>query len=129
MAMQAHISQIASLASLPISVLFGGIGGIAARQGAGVAIPAMFLKFSRGDESEADFLGTQYMYAAGYDPTGAVSIFEKLMSLRKTQPGLAARILADHPMDADRIDKTQKEIQRILPSKPEFVVNTSEYTG
>jgi predicted Zn-dependent protease len=130
MTCRATKGQIASAASIPLSILLpGGWGGVAARQGVSMGIPVAFLKFSRGDESEADFLGTQYMYAAGYDPTGAISIFEKLMALRKTQPGLAARILADHPMDADRIDKTQKEIDRILPSKPEYVVNTSEYTG
>jgi beta-barrel assembly-enhancing protease len=129
MTCRATKGQIASAASIPLSILLpGGWGGVAARQGVAMGIPVAFLKFSRGDESEADFLGTQYMYAAGYDPTGAISMFEKLMSLRKTQPGVAARILADHPMDADRIDKTQKEIDRILPSKPEYVVNTSEYT-
>jgi predicted Zn-dependent protease len=129
MTCRATKGQIAGIASIPAVILLpGGMGGVAARQGISMGIPLAFLKFSRGDESEADFLGTQYLYAAGYDPTGAVSIFEKLMSLRKTQPGLAGRILADHPMDADRIDRTQKEIDRILPSKPEYVVNTSEYT-
>ena len=39
------------------------------------------------------------MYSAGYDPTGAVSIFEKLEALQKTQPGKVARVLATHPMD------------------------------
>src|SRR5437870_1188439 len=82
--------------------------GMAARQGANMAIPAMFLKFSRADESEADYLGTQYMYAAGYDPTGAVSIFEKIESLNRSKPGAMARIFSTHPMDADRIQKTQK---------------------
>src|SRR5450432_3442600 len=127
MTRQATKSQIANLATLPLSVLFGGIAGMAARQGAGVAIPTMFLKFSRADESEADYLGTQYMYAAGYDPTGAVSIFEKIESLSKAKPGVMGRIFSTHPMDADRIQKTQKEIQRILPAKEEYVVSTSEY--
>jgi predicted Zn-dependent protease len=129
MTCRATKGQIASAASIPLSILLpGGWGGVAARQGVSMGVPLAFLKFTRGDESEADFLGTQYMYAAGYDPTGAVSMFEKLMSLRRKDPGLAGRILSDHPMDADRIDKTQKEIARILPSKPEYVVNTSEYT-
>jgi beta-barrel assembly-enhancing protease len=105
-----------------------GIGGIASREAISFGVPMAFLQFSRSDESEADYLGTQYMYAAGYDPNGAVSIFEKLSVLQKTQPTLASRILATHPMDADRIDKTEKEIQRILPAKSEYIVNTSEYT-
>src|SRR5581483_12224774 len=88
-----------------------------------------FLKLSRGAETEADYLGTQYMYAAGYDPTGAITIFEKLESLQKSKPGVFGRVFSTHPMDSDRIDKTQREIQRILPSKPEYVVTTSEYTA
>jgi predicted Zn-dependent protease len=109
-------------------LLGGGWGGLAGREALAAAVPMAFLKFSRSDETEADYLGTQYMYAAGYDPTGTVSIFEKMLALRRTQPGLAARVLSTHPMDADRIDRTEKEIQRILPSRAEYVVNTSEYT-
>jgi predicted Zn-dependent protease len=122
-------SQIASIATIPLSVLLGGWGGYAARQGANAAIPAAFLKFGRKDETEADYLGVQYMYAAGYDPTAAISIFEKIESLNKKRPGLMDRIFSTHPMDADRIQKTEKEIARILPDKPEYVVNTSEYTS
>ena len=108
-------------------VLGGGLGGYAARQGMGVLIPTAFLKFSRQDESEADYLGTQYLYAAGYDPSGAISIFEKIEALSRTKPGFAARIFSTHPMDSDRIRKTQQEIEQILPAKSEYLVNTSEY--
>jgi len=109
-------------------LLGGGWAGMAGRDAMTAGLPMAFLKFSRADETEADYLGTQYMYAAGYDPTGAVSIFEKLLALQRKQPGLAERVLSAHPMDADRIDRTEREIQRILPSRPEYVVNTSEYT-
>jgi beta-barrel assembly-enhancing protease len=121
--------EIASVAGGIGGVILGrGIGGVAAREATSFGLPMAFLKFSRSDESEADYLGTQYMYAAGYDPNGAVTIFEKLAALQKTQPNLAARLMATHPMDNDRIDKTEKEIQRILPAKPDYVVTTSEYT-
>ena len=93
----------------------------------GVGAQTAFLKLSRAAESEADYLGTQYLYAAGYDPTGAISIFEKIESMQKSKPGAFGRIFSTHPMDADRIDKTQQEIQKILPAKPEYVVTTSEY--
>jgi predicted Zn-dependent protease len=119
MTCQATKAQIARA----IGAIPGGWGGLAVRQ----AIPMTFLSFSRHDESEADYLGVQYMYAAGYDPTGAVSIFEKLESMRKTEPGAVARIFSTHPMDSQRIDKTEKEIQAILAAKPEYVVTTSEY--
>jgi predicted Zn-dependent protease len=92
-----------------------------------MGVPAAMLRFDRKDESEADYLGVQYMYAAGYDPTGAISIFEKLQSLQRKQPGVLDRLFSTHPMDSDRIQKTEKEIGRILPERPEYVVNTSEY--
>lgn len=130
MTRQATKSQIVGLASVPVGVLLGGgLGGAVVRQGANVGIPAAFLHFTRKDETEADYLGVQYLYAAGYDPNGAISIFEKLESLERKQPGTVARIFSTHPMDASRIQKTEEEIGRILPAKDEYVVNTSEYTA
>ncbi len=130
MTRQATKSQIINLAGTAGGVILGGgIGGAVARQGAGVGIPAAILHFTRKDESEADYLGVQYLYAAGYDPNGAISIFEKLESLERKQPGTVARIFSTHPMDATRIQKTEQEIGRILPAKAEYVVNTSEYTA
>jgi predicted Zn-dependent protease len=130
MTRQATKSQIASLAGIPVGVILGGgLGGAVVRQAANVGVPAAFLHFTRKDESEADYLGVQYLYAAGYDPTGAISIFEKLESLQRKQPGTVARIFSTHPMDATRIQKTEEEIGRILPAKDEYVVNTSEYTA
>src|SRR6516225_4636553 len=127
MTRQATKSQIASLATLPLSVLLGGWAGVAVRQGATVAVPMTLLSFSRSDEAEADYLGLQYMYAAGYDPTAVISVFEKLDALNRRKPGAVSRLLSTHPMDADRIRRAQKEIQEILPAREEYVVNTSEY--
>jgi predicted Zn-dependent protease len=128
MTCQASKGEIANIASIPASILLGGgLGGYAARQAMGIGAQTAFLKLSRAAESEADYLGTQYLYAAGYDPMGAISIFEKMESMQKRQPGVFGRVFSTHPMDAERIDKTQQEIQKILPAKPEYVVTTSEY--
>ena len=128
MTRQATRSQIVNLAGVPVGVILGGgIGGAVARQGANVGIPAAFMHLTRQDESEADYLGVQYVYAAGYDPNGAISIFEKLESLERKQPGTVARIFSTHPMDAARISKTEQEIESILPARDEYVINTSEY--
>jgi beta-barrel assembly-enhancing protease len=128
MTRQATRNDIARIGTIPLGGILGGWAGYGARQAAGVAIPMTFLSFGRKDEAEADYLGVQYMYAAGYDPNGAIGIFEKLEALERNRPGVVSKLFATHPMDADRIAKTQQEINRILPSRPDYVVTTSEYS-
>ncbi len=124
---RASKQELMSFGSIPLGILLPGWGGLAARQAAVMGRALASQSFSRRDESDADYLGLQYMYAAGYDPNGAISIFEKLEALEKQKPGAFSKLLATHPMDSDRIAATQREIDRILPSKPEYVVTTSEY--
>jgi len=128
MTRQATKSQIANIATIPLSVILGGWAGYGARQASGLAIPMTFLSFSRHDESEADYLGIQYLYATGYDPTAAVSLFEKLDSLQRKKPSAFSRIFSTHPPDGARMEKVQQEIQQILPARPEYVINTSTYS-
>src|SRR5581483_814168 len=81
----------------------------------------------RGFEREADYLGLQYLYKTGYDPTSFVDFFEKVQSMEKKKPGTMSKVFSTHPMTDDRIKTAQAEIQKILVSKPEYVVNTSEF--
>jgi predicted Zn-dependent protease len=123
---QATQSTIANIATIPLSIL-GGPAGMLARNAASIAMPMSFLKFSRVFETEADDLGLQYMYEAGYDPSGSVDIFERLESLERKKPGTIAQLFNTHPMTSDRIQKAQKNIQLQLPARDEYVINTSEY--
>src|SRR5881392_2584768 len=118
--------QIINYATIPL-IFMGGWAGYAIRQGASVAIPLGFLHFSQTMEAEADYLGLQYMYKSGYDPTAFVDFFEKIQSLEKKKPGTLSKIFSSHPMTDDRIKTSQKTIQDILKAKPEYVVNTSEF--
>jgi beta-barrel assembly-enhancing protease len=123
---QATRGEIINIASIPL-IFMGGWTGYAIRQGAGLAIPLGFLTFSRGMESEADFLGLQYLYKTGYDPTAFVDFFEKIQSLEHKKPGTISKVFSTHPMTDNRITNAQTEIQKILKAKPEYVVNTSEF--
>jgi predicted Zn-dependent protease len=91
-------------------------------------IPIAFLKFSRNDEAEADFLGLQYMFKAGYDPNAYVAFFGKVLNEERSSPGSVASIFSDHPPTPDRIIKCEEEIKGILPNRPEYLVNTSEFS-
>ena len=92
-----------------------------------LAIPLTFLEFSREYEAEADYLGIQYAYRAGYDPQGMVSIFEKLDALEKHKPGALSKAFSDHPATPDRVADVEQEIATILPSRPDYLVTTSEF--
>jgi predicted Zn-dependent protease len=117
---------IANYATLPLIFLGGGLG-YGLYQAAGFLIPLKFLQFSRSAETEADFLGLQYVYKTGYDPTAFVSFFEKIQAQEKKKPGRLAKAFSTHPPTADRIEKTQANIATILPDSDQYVINTSEF--
>ncbi len=118
----------AQMASIPIMIMTSGsYTGYGIYEATQLAIPVAFLKFSRMDESEADFLGLQYMYKAGYDPQAFIQFFEKIDALEKHKPGAVAKLFSDHPQTPDRIARSEDEIASILPAKPDYIVTTSEF--
>jgi|HubBroStandDraft_4_1064222.scaffolds.fasta_scaffold06319_3 predicted Zn-dependent protease len=118
---------LAQLATIPLIIMGGGLGGLAIQEGAGFALPAAMLKFSRGFEAEADYLGLQYMYKSGYDPQAFTAFFEKVEAQEKKKPGLLSKAFESHPPTPDRIEKSQDEIQNLLSAKPTYKVDTSEF--
>jgi predicted Zn-dependent protease len=123
---QATRGQIANLATIPL-IFMGGWTGMGIRQAAQMAIPLGFLSFSRAFEEEADLLGLQYMYKAGYDPNGYVDFFERLEALEKRRPGAIGKLFRSHPPTGDRVVKAQENIAQLLKEKPEYIVTTSEF--
>jgi predicted Zn-dependent protease len=108
--------EIWRYASIPL--VFGGLG---------VVTPMLFMKFGRDAEREADLLGLEYEYAAGYDPQAFIQFFEKLQTKEEQKQNLVAKAFATHPPTEDRIRRAQKEISSLLPDKAEYVVDTSEF--
>jgi predicted Zn-dependent protease len=116
------------LAMIPLMLLGpGGWAGYGIYEAASLAIPVTYLKFSRDAEREADYLGVEYMYKAGYDPNSYVTFFERIQADEKRRPGTIPKVFSTHPPTPDRIEATQKEIARILPARPEYIVTTSEF--
>ncbi|MGB6942372.1 MAG: M48 family metallopeptidase [Bryobacteraceae bacterium] len=123
---QATRGEIAQLGMIPL-IFMGGWTGYGIYQAASVLVPVGFLRFSQHMESEADLLGLEYMYKAGYDPTAFVDFFEKIETLEKRKPGAVSKFFSTHPPTDDRIRAAQKNIQEYLKAKPEYVVTTSEF--
>ena len=125
---QATKGDIMQIASIPAMIFIPYTwAGYAIYQGMNFMIPVTFLKFSRDAEREADYLGLQYMYKAGYDPNAFVAFFEKVQADEKKQPGTIPKVFSTHPPTPDRIEATQKEIATILPARDEYIVSTSEF--
>ena len=118
--------QLASLATIPLIFVGGGLG-YAIENAAGLALPIGFLKFSREFEAQADYLGVQYLYKAGYDPEAFIDFFEKIEAREKKKPGVIDRTFETHPPTPDRIEKAQHEIATLLPPRRQYIVDTSEF--
>ena len=120
--------QIARLATIPLIFVPMGVGAYYGIQAAAsLGLPVAFMKFSRSFEAEADYLGLEYMYKAGYDPQSFIAFFEKIQATEKKKPGSLAKAFASHPQTPDRIEKSQEEIAKVLPARAEYVVDTSEF--
>lgn len=118
--------QIWNVLSIVLTYI-GGPAGAALRGVVGVAAPASFMKFTRDAEREADLLGLEYEYAAGYDPQAFVQFFEKLHSKENHKRRFIARAFAAYPMTEDRIKRAQQAISTLLPAKSEYIVDTNEF--
>jgi len=118
----------AQLGMIPLIMMTGySWAGYGIYEASQFAVPVAFLKFSRDFEAQADYLGVQYMYRAGYDPQAFIRFFEHIEALEKRKPSLIAKAFDTHPETPDRIQHTQEEIAEILPARDEYLENTSEF--
>lgn len=113
-------------AAIAGSIFIGGIPGMIYQNTAGIGLLGVFMKFSRGAEEEADKLGVQYMYAAGYDPGAMATMFEKLEAKNKKKPGFISRAFASHPAPPDRRASALALAAR-FPENEEYVISSSEF--
>jgi hypothetical protein len=107
-------------------IMTGGIAGSILQNTAGITQMLAFFKFSRGAEEEADKLGVQYLYAAGYDPTAMATMFEKLQSKSQKKPGTISKLFSTHPQSVERRDSSLALVSRFA-EKEEYIISTSEF--
>ena len=98
---------------------FGLLGGLLGRSGTsqmiqtigGFGMNAVFLKFSRKAEEQADIVGTQILARAGYDPMAMADFFEKLRDEAGRDPNRLERFFSDHPAPVQRVNRVEQEIR------------------
>jgi predicted Zn-dependent protease len=119
-------ANLLEYAALGASIYLGGIPGMIYQNTAGIGLLGIFMKFSRSAEEEADKLGIQYMYAAGYDPGAMATMFEELEAKNKKKPGFISRAFATHPAPPDRRAAALALAAR-FPEHEEYVISSSEF--
>jgi Zn-dependent protease with chaperone function len=118
----------AYVAQAPLAILGGilgnGVGSVIAQLGISFAANSILLKYSRDAETQADLMGTQMLYDAGYDPRAMVEFFEKIQAESR---GRAVEFLSNHPNPDNRISNVQGEIQRLGGLPPNARSTSSEF--
>jgi predicted Zn-dependent protease len=115
-------------ANIIVGLALGGNPPIYQQLLAQIIAGGTFAKFSRDAENEADDLGVLYMYNAGYDPHGMVTMFQELISRRESRPGSVQSFFSSHPLTEDRIERVRGRIQQ-LPPKPNLILRDGEFDG
>jgi len=122
-----HQASKAYLAQAGISILGGILGGKVGEGTAqiinavgGIGLNALFLKYGRDLETQADVRGSQILAASGYSPVDMVNFFK---ALERVDASKKTNWLSDHPAPPDRIARIEKEAQllRVSPTPTENV--------
>jgi len=125
--------------------MMAGPAGIAAEDVGGIAGPLSVKKFARDSEYEADLLGIEYAYSAGYDPQSLMAALEKLHAIEEERSAALAKIpgyhlaslipfhnkiargFASYPLVEERIQRLQSEITSYLPNRRDYIIDTGEF--
>ena len=101
--------------SLVLQLVLGQNPGLLAQLASQMFGKAGMMSYSRSMESQADYLGVETMYKAGYNPEGMLTFFTKLDSKSASNPSQLARFFSSHPLTAERIQEVRSEIGQLPP--------------
>lgn len=117
-------SILAGIGQIAAGVILPGAAGSVVQQGIGMTAGLSFLKNSRESEKQADLMGTDILYDAGYDPRAMPQFFEVIQG--KYGEG-GSQFLSDHPNPGNRVGYVQDEIDT-LPPRASSVKTSAEFT-
>jgi predicted Zn-dependent protease len=104
-----------------VVTVFCAIVNICSSTAAQVAIDvggqALFAKYSRDDEAQADSAGVGYLLAAGINPNGIPRMFERMESIRRADPSALDAWFGSHPLEATRVARTKALISTLPASR------------
>jgi hypothetical protein len=123
---QASKAQLAQGAAGIFGGLFGGsTAGDLLTEGVALGAGGLLLRYSRGDETQADVMGTQVLYDTGYDPRAMAQFFEKLQT--ETKGNNAPQFLSDHPNPDHRLERVDEEIDKLGGSPTNAKRDSAEF--
>jgi beta-barrel assembly-enhancing protease len=123
---QASKAQLMQGAAGIFGGIFGGsTGGALLTQGVALGAGSLLLRYSRSDETQADVLGTQALYDAGYDPRAMAQFFEKLEA--ETKGKNPPQFLSDHPNPGNRVERVDEEIDKLGGVPPNAKRDSAEF--
>ena len=123
-ASKAYVTQV------PLAILGGvlgsnSVGAVLAQLGAGFTVNSILLKYSRTDESQADIMGTQILYDAGYDPRAMAQFFDKIQ--KGQTGGRPIEFFSNHPNPENRIQRVNEEISRLGRPRSGYATDSREF--
>ncbi len=108
------------------AIVGGGIlTNLATQVGGKLAESTVLLKYSRTAEQQADILGTQILFDAGYDPRAMAQFFETIESESRGRP--KPEFFSDHPIPAHRIDRVTDEIENMGGQPENYKTDSGEF--
>ena len=120
------MKQYLQIVAIPAIPPVGPPAQAAIQNNLSLGIDLELLGKNRQFEMEADQLGIQYLWNAGYNPNAFVLFLDKMQAKEKSNPGISAGFFRTHPSPANRIEQCLEE-QRALPKKDSYVTNSPEF--
>jgi hypothetical protein len=104
----------------------GSVSTITSQLSNGAIVGSVLVRYSRTAETQADILGTQILYDAGYDPRAMAQFFENAENDTKKK-GRVAALFADHPIPQRRIERVDEEIDKLGGPPKDYKTDSPEF--